>query len=330
MRLISFFLLLILMAIISIVHFKEQILSNFNEEELKPMTANNDAGALFSLGINYSKGSGVMQDHKKAFEFFAQAADLGLKEAQHNLAHVYENGIGVEKDSAAAMKWYTKAANQGLVEAQFNLGQNYLNGDGVEQDFEQSFYWFTMAAEQGYPEAQLNLGIMFGAGYGVDPDADKAIEWFTRAAEQGQINAQYNMGVAYECGDGVEMDYQQAAKWYGKAAEQGHDKARESLEKMKGLNLVKQNVNEYQIHKQLFREFHLGKEPKTTHTVGGKKIHTFLGLLIVSYPDVEGFYLIYLDANKNELTDTYHESIEGAMKQAEWEFNVRPSEWTDA
>jgi hypothetical protein len=50
-------------------------------------------------------------------------------------------------------------------------------------------------------------------------------------------------------------------------------------------------------------------------------------LRIVSYPDDNGYYLFYCDGNGVEMTDTYHESIERALSQAEWEFEVKPDEW---
>ncbi len=39
------------------------------------------------------------------------------------------------------------------------------------------------------------------------------------------------------------------------------------------------------------------------------------------------FYLFYLDEAGNEMTDTYHETLEEAMVQAEREFQVKPDEW---
>lgn len=52
-------------------------------------------------------------------------------------------------------------------------------------------------------------------------------------------------------------------------------------------------------------------------------------LQIAKYPDAAGYYLLYLDKNGEELTDTYHENIESAMQQAEWEFSVKANEWQE-
>jgi hypothetical protein len=37
--------------------------------------------------------------------------------------------------------------------------------------------------------------------------------------------------------------------------------------------------------------------------------------------------LIHLDAGGRELTDTYHDDLEAALAQAEWELGVRSEEW---
>ncbi|WP_309670156.1 hypothetical protein [Gemmatimonas sp.] len=42
----------------------------------------------------------------------------------------------------------------------------------------------------------------------------------------------------------------------------------------------------------------------------------------------EGYYLLYLGESGAELTDTFHESIAQAMKQAEHEFGVLPKDWS--
>jgi hypothetical protein len=43
-------------------------------------------------------------------------------------------------------------------------------------------------------------------------------------------------------------------------------------------------------------------------------------------PD-SGYYLLYVDEKDSEMTDTWHESIERAMDQANFEFGLLPSEW---
>ena len=42
----------------------------------------------------------------------------------------------------------------------------------------------------------------------------------------------------------------------------------------------------------------------------------------------DGFYLFYCGADGHELSDTYHETIEAAFDQAQWEFGIEAHEWT--
>ena len=72
-----------------------------------------------------------------------------------------------------------------------------------------------------------------------------------------------------------------------------------------------------------------------THTPTGRAVHRFgekqlrpaSKLKIIKYADDPGVYLLYLDENSQELTDTYHDSVEAAMSQAQWEYQVKPEEW---
>ena len=50
-------------------------------------------------------------------------------------------------------------------------------------------------------------------------------------------------------------------------------------------------------------------------------------LKIVQYGDESGFYLLYLDESGREMTDTWHESLENAKRQAAFEFNVDDADW---
>lgn len=66
---------------------------------------------------------------------------------------------------------------------------------------------------------------------------------------------------------------------------------------------------------------------KTRHYIGDRELPAPNELQIVKYPDDAGYYLLYLGEGGSELTDTYHDSVEKAIEQAEWEFQVKPDEW---
>jgi len=204
--------------------------NNINCKPLVDTDVNqNDAEALYNLGINYEEGEGVPKDMEKAYYWYAKAAELGNAEAQNRLGMCYEEGEGVPKDLKKANYWYAKAAGQGYAIAQCNLGYNYDMGIGVPQDLVKANYWYAKAAEQGYAMAQCNLGYNYEMGIGVPRDFEKANYWYAKAAEQGYAMAQCNLGINYGRGRGVQKDFDKANYWFTKAAEQGHAMAQTRL-----------------------------------------------------------------------------------------------------
>ena len=65
----------------------------------------------------------------------------------------------------------------------------------------------------------------------------------------------------------------------------------------------------------------------TRHFSRGKVVPPPTRLVIAKYPDDAGCYLLHLDDRGKELTDTFHDSVEEALEQAEWEFRVSRTEW---
>ena len=67
----------------------------------------------------------------------------------------------------------------------------------------------------------------------------------------------------------------------------------------------------------------------TEHYVGGQILQDIYGLAICKYDQEEGFYLFYCDHNWSAITDTYHDTVEDAKDQAEFEFTNTSSTWKD-
>lgn len=68
---------------------------------------------------------------------------------------------------------------------------------------------------------------------------------------------------------------------------------------------------------------------KTQHFHANRPIPEPVELRIVQYSSDPGFYLFYCDESGSEMTDTYHDSIQEAMAQANWEFQVKERDWKD-
>lgn len=76
-----------------------------------------DAKALYMIGVIYEKGQGVAIDNAEAAQWYRKAADKGNPAAQYRLGRLYERGLGVEQNREEAIKWYKKSAKQGYVDA---------------------------------------------------------------------------------------------------------------------------------------------------------------------------------------------------------------------
>ena len=82
----------------------------------RPLAAQGNAKAQFTLGYMYDNGEGVVQDHKEAVKWYQLAATLGDGTAQYNLGRMYRHGLGVTKNEALAKMWITRSAENPDVE----------------------------------------------------------------------------------------------------------------------------------------------------------------------------------------------------------------------
>lgn len=59
---------------------------------------------------------------------------------------------------------------------------------------------------------------------------------------------------------------------------------------------------------------------RTRHVVEGEPEGPFVALAIGRYAGAEGYYLFYLDSSGHAVTDTHHDTVEGAVAQADYEY----------
>jgi hypothetical protein len=71
---------------------------------------------------------------------------------------------------------------------------------------------------------------------------------------------------------------------------------------------------------------------RTKHTIidanGVRDFAPFVALKIASYSNEVSCYLFHISED-GDMADTWHESIEEALDQAEYEFGVQRTEWVD-
>ncbi len=61
--------------------------------------------------------------------------------------------------------------------------------------------------------------------------------------------------------------------------------------------------------------------------VRGELMESMAGLAICQYPGQDGFYLFGCDADWQEITDTWHHTLEDAQHQAEFEYEGVTKTW---
>jgi hypothetical protein len=64
---------------------------------------------------------------------------------------------------------------------------------------------------------------------------------------------------------------------------------------------------------------------RTRHTINGVPCPRFTRLEITKYAEEAGFYLLLCSDGQG--TDTWHETLDDAFDQAEFEFGVKRREW---
>lgn len=99
-----------------------------------------DPSLLGGLGDTAYEQGGWMRN--QATMYYKWGAELGDSHSQCQLGWCYYNGEGgVERDSSKAAQWWEKAAEKGLAEAQHNIAHCYAIGEGVGIDWAKALYW---------------------------------------------------------------------------------------------------------------------------------------------------------------------------------------------
>ncbi|WXG57977.1 MAG: SEL1-like repeat protein [Candidatus Sedimenticola sp. (ex Thyasira tokunagai)] len=144
-----------------------------------------EAKQHYKMGLNYTNGTGVAQNYRKAADLFEDAALSGHSDAQYMLGIAHSTGRGVGVNQRKAVHWFEKAAAKGQKRAQYQLGESYMNGRGAEKDTAWGAHWYGMAANQGHTLAQRSLGVAFIKGLGVPKNPKTATTWLRLADKSG-------------------------------------------------------------------------------------------------------------------------------------------------
>lgn len=127
----------------------------------------------------------VIRDEAYASQLFHQAAELGYKFSQFQLATAYEYGLmGCPVDPRQSIFWYTHAAAQGEHQSELALSGWYLTGaEGIlQQSDTEAYLWARKAATSCLAKAEYAMGYYTEVGIGVTANMEDAKRWYWRAA----------------------------------------------------------------------------------------------------------------------------------------------------
>ena len=86
----------------------------------------------------------------------------------------------------------------------------------------------------------------------------------------------------------------------------------------------------YRVLKSVVLGIHHAPTGSTRHHRDGVPCLAPAQLRVAQIGAESGYYLLYLDQDGQEMTDTWHETLDGALLQAEFEFNVKRTDWSEA
>ena len=156
------------------------------EEWYRKAVEDNDADAMYRLGLLIYTGRLGHRPTREGVELLETAAKRGNKEARA-YTDTYINDPNSKRYSKIAE--YKSRAGMGDVSAQFQLGNIYERGIDVPVDCISAAIWYRMAADNGHSISMYRLGMMYREGRGVPQDDDEAQKVLQRAAALGSSDA---------------------------------------------------------------------------------------------------------------------------------------------
>lgn len=222
--------------------------------------------AFYCLAYMNFNGLGVEQNVQKALEYYINASEFGVIDAQNKVAHQLETGEGCETNLSEAFKWYYLAADTGddmarvwLSLPRFKRDADYVSPYNQQQlaaitmlesfnkdsdfkkkklfaGFKQSLVDNFGLAGQNDAIANYYLATLYYNGDFIDKNPQEAFKYYSKALESNNLkrllkgNAAYRMGVMYRYGRGVEMNAEMADYWTKIAALNGNQDAYKLIE----------------------------------------------------------------------------------------------------
>ena len=189
-----------------------------------------NAEALYALGMMSVVGRGVQRSDAAAFDYMRRAAEAGLADAQFEVAKMLATGQGAPQDKEQAMAWARKAADQGHTMAQFSLGRELIESPEMDRK-DEAVSFLRRAAASGDATAAIFLATVKARGdFGVSKNESEAEAILMPLAEAGNPECQFALANLYRTGEELTDKRPLAKEWLKKAADGGNTGASEALQ----------------------------------------------------------------------------------------------------
>ncbi|WP_430428393.1 tetratricopeptide repeat protein [Parasphingorhabdus sp.] len=143
---------------------------------LEKLAAEENAEAMYHLGMAYHTGSGVDRDYKKSLTYFQDSARLGDPLGAYKLRCYYDgqgNGA-VERNLDEALKYKLIAAEAGYALAQQDVAGIYAN----RGESDNAMIWLEKAVGQGWSGALMTYASVHNGSPGIQSDPVKTAAYF--------------------------------------------------------------------------------------------------------------------------------------------------------
>lgn len=170
---------------------------------------------LYGIASLFKEGKGVIEDYKKAEDYYKKAAVKSNADALYKIGGLYHNGgKGIVQNHQTAMEWYLKAVEKGNTNAMSQIGWIYQNGQGVyPKDYKKAEEWYQKRIDYGDKYGYIDLGNLYSLPDNNFPQ--KALENYEKSAEAGSFKGKLGAANLYFSGKGgIAKDYAKAAKYY--------------------------------------------------------------------------------------------------------------------
>lgn len=120
-----------------------------------------NAGILYQLGHMYHNGLGTAQSFAKAIYWYNLALSKLKCNNYTRVSILNDEGAAYEGllNYVSAFNYYKQAAQMGLAYSQMNLGRMYYWGRGTLQNYKQAYAWLSVATAQGLHESGTQVRV---------------------------------------------------------------------------------------------------------------------------------------------------------------------------